>query len=304
MAPPGAALLLCAGLWLPLCSGLPGVPGVPLPGSAGSVGSVGSVGSAGSAGSVGSAGSPVLPFSAGLLFFPGLFVLGRCVLRRLRCPEPHAEILAARLVSSVQAVMASTAGYIISSSCHHVIDDQHWLASWYPPFAVPYFIYDVYAMFLCHRHRARVKGHEEAAAPAPLRRAALAFLRRDPLMVLHHAAMVLVCFPVATLQLQHTLLHRVNALLLLGTFLLCRVLLFPFLYWAYGRARGVPFLGVPLALPPQVNAAAAALLAPQLYWFLLICRGAWRLLRPRPGTPTGTPTGTPRDARGPTDPPT
>ncbi|KAK2521323.1 hypothetical protein Q9233_011044, partial [Columba guinea] len=113
-------------------------------------------------------------------------------------------------------------------------------------------------------------------------------------MVLHHAAMVLVCFPVATLwrqgkgdfflgclllaelstpfvclgkvlillQLQHTLLHRVNALLLLGTFLLCRVLLFPFLYWAYGRARGVPFLGVPLALPPQVNAAAAALLAP------------------------------------------
>ncbi|XP_064904087.1 ceramide synthase isoform X2 [Columba livia] len=175
MAPPGAALLLCAGLWLPLCSGLPGVPGVPLPGSAGSVGSVGSVGSAGSAGSVGSAGSPVLPFSAGLLFFPGLFVLGRCVLRRLRCPEPHAEILAAR----------------------------HWLASWYPPFAVPYFIYDVYAMFLCHRHRARVKGHEEAAAPAPLRRAALAFLRRDPLMVLHHAAMVLVCFPVATLQLQH-----------------------------------------------------------------------------------------------------
>ncbi|KAK2512883.1 hypothetical protein Q9966_016299 [Columba livia] len=108
-----------------------------------------------SSGVRGEAGSPVLPFSAGLLFFPGLFVLGRCVLRRLRCPEPHAEILAARLVSSVQAVMASTAGYIISSSCHHVIDDQHWLASWYPPFAVPYFIYDVYAMFLCHRHRAR-----------------------------------------------------------------------------------------------------------------------------------------------------
>ncbi|XP_071657469.1 ceramide synthase isoform X3 [Patagioenas fasciata] len=154
-----------------------------------------------SSGTRGEAGSPVLPFSAGLLFFPGLFVLGRCVLRRLRCPEPHAEILAARLVSSVQAVMASTAGYIIASSCHHVIDDQHWLAGWYPPFAVPYFIYDVYAMFLCHRHRARVKGHEGAAPAAP-RRAATAFLRRHPLMVLHHAAMVLVCFPVATLWRQ------------------------------------------------------------------------------------------------------
>lgn len=29
-----------------------------------------------------------------------------------------------RLVSSVQAVMASTAGYIVSTSCKHVIDDQ------------------------------------------------------------------------------------------------------------------------------------------------------------------------------------
>lgn len=29
-----------------------------------------------------------------------------------------------RLVSSVQAVMASTAGYIVSTSCKHIIDDQ------------------------------------------------------------------------------------------------------------------------------------------------------------------------------------
>uniref|UniRef100_A0A8C7EF99 TLC domain containing 3B n=1 Tax=Nothoprocta perdicaria TaxID=30464 RepID=A0A8C7EF99_NOTPE len=91
--------------------------------------------------------------------------------------------------------MASTAGYIISSSCHHVMDDQHWLARAYPPFAVPYFVYDVYAMFLCHRHRGRVKGHE-AGPPPPLRAAAAAYLRKDLLMVLHHAAMVLVCFPV------------------------------------------------------------------------------------------------------------
>ncbi|XP_061875778.1 ceramide synthase-like [Colius striatus] len=209
--------------------------------------------------------------------------------------------------------MASTAGYIISSSCHHVIDDQHWLAGVYPEFAVPYFIYDVYAMFLCHRHRGRLKGHEAAPAPA-LAASAGAFLRRDLLMVLHHAAMVLVCFPVATLwrqgkgdfflgcllmaelstpfvclgkvlillQLQHTALHKLNGAALLVTFLLCRVLLFPYLYWAYGRARGLPLLRVPWALPPSYNAAAAALLAPQLYWFLLICRGAWRLCRGRP----------------------
>ncbi|NXG84123.1 FA57B protein, partial [Stercorarius parasiticus] len=157
---------------------------------------------------------------------------------------------------------------------------RHWLAGAYPQFAVPYFIYDVYAMFLCHWHRGRVKGHEVAPPPS-LRAAAGAYLRKDLLMVLHHAAMVLVCFPVAALwrqgkgdfflgcllmaelstpfvclgkvlilyQRQHTTLHKLNGVALLVTFLLCRVLLFPYLYWAYGRQRGLPLLQVPGALP-------------------------------------------------------
>ncbi|XP_069738211.1 ceramide synthase [Phaenicophaeus curvirostris] len=253
---------------------------------------------------------PGRALSAGLLFFPGLFLLARAALRA-RCGDTRADVLAARLVSSVQAVMASTAGYIISSSCHHVLDDQHWLARSYPEFAVPYFVYDVYAMFLCHRHRGRLKGHEEAPPPS-LRAAAASYLRKDLLMVLHHAAMVLVCFPVAALwrqdkgdfflgcllmaelstpfvclgkvlilfRLQHTALYKVNAVALLVTFFLCRVLLFPYLYGAYGAHRGLALLEVPGALPPLYNAAAALLLAPQLYWFLLICRGSWRLFRP------------------------
>ncbi|KAM6289082.1 ceramide synthase [Aegotheles albertisi] len=252
---------------------------------------------------------------AGLLFFPGLFLLSRAGLGRAGIPGR--TVLAARLVSSVQAVLASTAGYIISSSCRHdVIDDQHWLAGAYPEFAVPYFIYDLYAMFLCHLHRARVKGHE-GAPPPPLRAAATSYLRKDLLMVLHHLAMVFVCYPVAALwrdgkgdfflgcllmaelstpfvclgkvlilfQRQHTALHKLNAVALLVTFLLCRVLLFPYLYWAYGRHRGLPLLRVPPTLPPSVNAAAAALLAPQLYWFGLICRGAWRLFKAPPPAP-------------------
>ncbi|XP_041320736.1 ceramide synthase-like, partial [Pyrgilauda ruficollis] len=84
----------------------------------------------------------------------------------------------------------------------------------------------------------------------------------------------------AQFRRQHTALHKLNGVALLVTFLLCRVLLFPYLYWAYGRHRGLPLLRVPAALPPAYNAAAAAMAAPQLYWFGLICRGAWRLFRP------------------------
>ncbi|XP_050161885.1 ceramide synthase-like, partial [Myiozetetes cayanensis] len=148
---------------------------------------------------------PLLPLLPGLLFFPALFLLARAAFRRIGgAARDNDTVLAARLVSSIQAVMASTAGYVIASSCPHVIDDTHWLASAYPPFAVPYppfavpyFVYDVYAMYLCHLRRPQLKGH---ARPAPGAAAAAAFLRKDLLMVLHHLAMVLVCFPVATVR--------------------------------------------------------------------------------------------------------
>uniref|UniRef100_A0A8C3UAC2 TLC domain-containing protein n=1 Tax=Catharus ustulatus TaxID=91951 RepID=A0A8C3UAC2_CATUS len=165
-------------------------------------------------------------------------------------------------------------------------------------------VHDVYAMYLCHLQRAQVKGHSPGGAGA--------FLCHERLMVLHHGAMVLVCFPVATvwrqgkgdfflgcllmaelstplvclgkvlilLHLQHTALHKLNAVALLLTFLLCWVLLFPYLYWAYGRHRGLALLRVPSALPAAYNMTAIAMATPQLYWFSLICRGAWRLFRP------------------------
>ncbi|XP_032297630.1 ceramide synthase-like [Coturnix japonica] len=200
----------------------------------------------------------------GSVFFPLLFVLIRSALRSLpgqRCPEPDAAILAAR----------------------------HWLAAVYPPFAVPYFVYDLFAMFLIHRNRRLLKGHKNR--PEPTRNGTGtgtgtgSFLRKEGLMVLHHVTMVTVCFPIATYGRQHTTLHKLNGAVTLLTFLCCRVLLFPFLYGIYGRHIGVPLWRVPFNIPGSYNMAAAALLAPQLYWFGLLCRGAWRLLAPQPPRP-------------------
>uniref|UniRef100_A0A8C5UZR3 TLC domain containing 3B n=1 Tax=Microcebus murinus TaxID=30608 RepID=A0A8C5UZR3_MICMU len=102
--------------------------------------------------------------------------------------------------------MASTAGYIVSTSCKHIIDDQHWLSSAYTQFAVPYFIYDIYAMFLCHWHKHQVKGHggDDGAARAPGSTWAVVrgYLHKEFLMVLHHAVMVLVCFPLSVVWRQ------------------------------------------------------------------------------------------------------
>lgn len=122
---------------------------------------------------------------------------------------------------------------------------------------------------------------------------------------------------------------------MLITFFICRVLLFPYLYYVYGRYvclsiplswcavllsfrrrmtrpsfglrdsitdlsvffpflcryASIPFYKVPLAVPWHCNLGAGLLMAPQLYWFFLICRGALRLFtgssrsqRPHAGT--------------------
>lgn len=68
---------------------------------------------------------------------------------------------------------------------------------------MPYFIYDIYAMFLCHWHKHQVKGHGgdgEARAPGSTWAVARGYLHKEFLMVLHHAVMVLVCFPLSVVS--------------------------------------------------------------------------------------------------------
>uniref|UniRef100_A0A671MG75 Protein FAM57B-like n=1 Tax=Sinocyclocheilus anshuiensis TaxID=1608454 RepID=A0A671MG75_9TELE len=227
--------------------------------------------------------------SAGSVFFPGLFLLSKQCLKSipgLRWNEGDAVIVSARLVSSIQAIMASVAGYIISTSCQDIIEDQHWLTSSYILFAVPYFVYDIYAMFLCYWYKLQVKGHERICSYSDLLSLALShvvfqFWRQGKgdyfqgVMFLAELSTPSVCL--GKILIQHTLLHKVNGAVMLITFFLCRVLLFPYLYYVYGRYVSIPFYRVPFTVPWQCNLGAALLMAPQLYWFSLICRGALRL---------------------------
>uniref|UniRef100_UPI0037E79C76 ceramide synthase-like n=1 Tax=Semicossyphus pulcher TaxID=241346 RepID=UPI0037E79C76 len=252
--------------------------------------------------------------AAGSVFFPGLFLLSKKGLKHMMgWSEGDAAIVSTRLVSSIQAIMASSAGCVITSSCRDIIEDRHWLTNSYILFATPYFAYDIYAMFLCHWHKLQVKGHEEEEEGGGVQSvgaAVMGYLRREMLMVLHHVFMVAFCFPASLMwrqgkgdyfqgllflaelstpfvslgkvliqyRKQHTLLHKVNGGLMLLSFFGCRVLLFPYLYYAYSRHASIPVYSVPLVAPWQCNLGAALLWPLQLYWFALICRRALRLL--------------------------
>uniref|UniRef100_A0A803TYT0 TLC domain containing 3A n=1 Tax=Anolis carolinensis TaxID=28377 RepID=A0A803TYT0_ANOCA len=195
-------------------------------------------------------------------------------------------------------------------SCSWAARIRHWVAREYVGVLVSYMAYDIYVMYLCHWHKSEERGE---AAPKHSWASLGAFLRKERLMVTHHLFILVVLTPVAVhlrgelgdffvgciftaelstpfvslgkilmqLQMQDSLLHKANGLLILLTFFLCRIALFPFMYWSYARQVGLPVYKVPFRIPFHCNVANALLIAPQLYWFFLICRKAAGLYRHR-----------------------
>lgn len=276
---------------------------------------------------------------SGAVLFPGLFLALRTGLPRLfrRWSDADVVLVSERLVSSVHALMATAAGVLVVTSCwNNVIHDRHVLATDFVVYyGVPYMTYDLFAMYLSHYHRFRVKGHEEYSRHSL--RTIRSFVRREFLLVLHHIALLTVLLPVTLffrkdqgdffigclfltevstpfvslgkiliqLGLQEGWVHKANGAMVLLTFFLCRIALFPFMYWTYGRHYGVALPRVPAHLPLATNVGSALILAPQLYWFILLCRKGYRLyLRsrggspPTPGSPSTPPGAAPAAAPG------
>ncbi|KAM9788940.1 ceramide synthase [Neosynchiropus ocellatus] len=256
--------------------------------------------------------------ACGAVVFPGLFVAFRkilpCVFRHWS--DADVVLVSERLVSSIHALMATTAGVIIVSSCRgNVIFDRHWLATsfviWY---GVPYMTYDIFAMYLSHFHRFRMKGHEEYKRHSL--RTINSFVRKEFLLVLHHIALLTILLPVTLffrkdqgdffigclfltelstpfvslgkiliqLSLQESWVHKVNGGMVLLTFFMCRIALFPYMYLVYGQHYGIPLYSVPFHLPLSTNLGNVCILAPQVYWFVLLCRKGYRLYKRSRGT--------------------
>nr|KAF6455983.1 hypothetical protein HJG63_004908 [Rousettus aegyptiacus] len=225
----------------------------------------------------------LLTLAWGSLFFPGLFVLSTRWLRRAR-PEwtdHDCVMISTRVVSSAQAILATGSGIVVICSCGNVITDRHWLAREYVWFLIPYMVYDIYAMYLCEWYRTREPNCRHSCTIFRN------FLSKNRLMITHHVAILLVLVPITQLKKQHTLLYKVNGILTLTTFFSCRILLFPYMYWCYARQETLSLLQVPFKIPFFCNVANAFLVAPQIYWFSLLCKKAARLFDPPPAIKDG-----------------
>ncbi|XP_072230397.1 ceramide synthase [Leuresthes tenuis] len=249
--------------------------------------------------------------ACGAVVFPGLFLAFR---RILPCVFKHwsdadVVLVSERLVSSIHAIMATTAGVIVVSACRgNIINDRHWLATYFVIwYGVPYMTYDIFAMYLSHYYRYRVKGHEDYKQHSL--RTVNSFVRREFLLVLHHIALLTILLPVTLffrkdqgdffigclfltelstpfvslgkiliqLSLQDCSLHKANGGMVLFTFFMCRIALFPYMYLMYGHHYGIPLYSVPFHLPLSANLGSLCIMAPQVYWFVLLCRKGYRL---------------------------
>uniref|UniRef100_A0A8C6U9L4 TLC domain-containing protein n=1 Tax=Neogobius melanostomus TaxID=47308 RepID=A0A8C6U9L4_9GOBI len=256
--------------------------------------------------------------ASGAVLFPGLFLALRSSLRRVfrRWSDADVVLVSERLVSSVHALMATAAGVVVIMSCwNDVIHARHPLATDFVIYyGCPYMTYDLFAMYLSHFHRFRVKGHKEYQVHSL--HTVQSFIRREALLVLHHIALLTVLLPITLVQTTHCIcfnmtsatpfvslgkiliqvslsegwVHKANGGLVLLTFFLFRIALFPFMYWTYGRHYGLALHRVPAHLPLVTNLGSACILAPQLYWFILLCRKGYRLYRRSLAPPTAPPT--------------
>ncbi|XP_072249169.1 TLC domain-containing protein 3A-like [Leuresthes tenuis] len=246
----------------------------------------------------------------GAVVFPWLFYCLRKILKHTFTQWGEADVVSVseRLVSTLHASLATAAGVSVVSSCSNVMTDSHWLVNNFVLFGAPYMAFDIYAMYLSHYHTERVRGGSGSHSSHSLQ-TVRAFLIKDWMLVLHHVALLLIFMPITLffrrglgdffigcmfitefstpfisigkifiqLHLDNTRLHRINGFIVLLTFFTCRILLFPFMYWMYGRQFEIPLHRVAFHLPLQCNVGNLVILAPQIYWFILLLRKANRL---------------------------
>ncbi|KAM8903374.1 ceramide synthase-like isoform 2-T2 [Spinachia spinachia] len=216
----------------------------------------------------------------GALLFPGLFHGFRRLLRSTFTHWSDADVVCVseRLVSSVHACLATAAGVAVVTSCKDVMTDSHWLVNGFASFGAPYMAHDIYAMYLSHYYTQKVKGHSGALGGHSLRMAR-AFFAKDRMLVIHHLVLLLLFLPV-------TLFYRRG----LGDFFIGCFFIAEFStpFVSMGKILiqfGIPLHKVPFHLPPHCNVGNLAVLAPQVYWLLLLLKKAYRLYRRGRGRP-------------------
>ncbi|XP_041447847.1 ceramide synthase [Drosophila obscura] len=101
----------------------------------------------------------------------------------------------------------------------------------------------------------------------------------------------------STMRLKESRVYIANGLLMLATFFVCRVCMWPYVMWRYSLAIEAATLWSAMSgLPRGCLVSIAILFLPQLYWFYLMVLGALKVFLPKRRPPATLKNGQPPDA--------
>jgi len=259
-----------------------------------------------------------LEFIAGVFFFPIVFISIQTFFRFSQTGQKicrkyglnlHAILdISNKATSSTFALLACLTGLYVINGCKSGLglEGRFYILDNYLIFGVSYFFYDTLSMFLVFA----AENDSELSLSLP---SLLSFLVSRPLIVLHHLLVPLLGFPtlmvarqgtgdcllgaaflieastpfvsarvvLVHLKMKEHIAYLVNGILMLLSFLVCRVLLFPFLYLCYLSATGQSLSQLLLNSPLWCHLLAGGLWLPQLIWFSKMLRGSLKILNKR-----------------------
>ncbi|GAV09753.1 hypothetical protein RvY_19240-1 [Ramazzottius varieornatus] len=228
------------------------------------------------------------------LFLTLYYLLSRFTpFRRLDHGKSVARNLAGFLVSGIQAVTATIAGLIIITQTNSdiLLAQSSW-ANWYSAVFVGYLLYDL-SLILLTDLRAKKSLFASIRSHLAVYIHHLAFTIVAPITLSvrnHRADYIIGCFllmevPVIFLHTQNVLaglgrsatrLYVYNGLLTIGSYFVFRLAIFPYMFHRLAQRKGTTLLHVHKTLYTSCILGTIACISIQVYWFLMICRKAYR----------------------------
>ena len=235
------------------------------------------------------------------------FVIFKTVYRKTLLMSQQTK-LAQAVVSATHGLVSGCIGFYIACQCQHdVLKAQHWLVFNFCFYSLSYFMFDLMLMFYVH--------FLEQGKPVQFKNALSSFISKRTLMIAHHLVLIFIMFPllVATrfmgnffagclyfmelpvfflnirailsiLKQKKTNLYLVNGIFLSSLFFVCRILLFPFMYYVFAvqqsQFHGISYADALSKIPVICTASCCLILAPQIYWFSIIFSGMIKVLLP------------------------
>ncbi|XP_033747677.1 LOW QUALITY PROTEIN: TLC domain-containing protein 3A-like [Pecten maximus] len=222
-----------------------------------------------------------------------------------RLTEADIVTISEKVVNGIHGIVSVYIGATISSQCYDdILYSSSWLTNAFTWFALPYFIYDLVVMYLGH-----LLTFPDVQDMTFLDRIQH-FVLHNKLITVHHLVLPVIFFPVIVflrrgmgdffvgvffqieislpfiaarsimvqLQMKHTVLYVVVGIVMIITFFVSRILVFPYLYWRYAVYKNISTWRVPFFIPLKCSTGCALILCLQLYWMSKMIKGAMKLL--------------------------